>query len=115
MGLSRRLACAQCLHGGFRVTLFQLRFLPGTEQHNQFAGFWWCGAPAFSIDGYGDIANYLAIGNDDQWPVKKPLKSRLITKDNDRFLLFEDPDSEIHWMEPKYLGGGKKRPAVANC
>ena len=50
----------------------------------------------------GDITNYLAIGDGDDWPFHKPLKARLITAGKDRFLLVEDPDSEIRWMEPKY-------------
>jgi hypothetical protein len=52
--------------------------------------------------GDGDIAHYLAIGEDDDWPSRKPLKSILVKKGKDRFLLIEFPDSEIHWMEPKY-------------
>jgi hypothetical protein len=56
----------------------------------------------FNMDGDGDITHYLAIGENDEWPSKKPLKSRLITKGKDRFLLVEDPDSKTHWMEPKY-------------
>jgi hypothetical protein len=56
----------------------------------------------FSIDGDGDTTHYLAIGDEDEWPTKRPLRSRLITKGKDRFLLIEYPDSEIHWMEPKY-------------
>jgi hypothetical protein len=53
-------------------------------------------------DDDSDISNYLAIGEDDEWPAKKPLRSRLITKGKDRFLIVEDPDSQIHWMEPKH-------------
>ncbi len=49
-----------------------------------------------------EIANYLAIGDGDQWPSENPLKARLITKGNDRFLLVEYPDSKIRWMEPEY-------------
>ncbi len=49
-----------------------------------------------------DIANYLAIGDGDDWPSDKPLKARLITKGKDRFLLVEYPDSKIRWMEPEY-------------
>lgn len=56
----------------------------------------------FSMNGNGDIAHYLAIGDKDDWPSKKPLRSRLVTKGKDRFLLVEYPDSDIHWMEPKY-------------
>jgi hypothetical protein len=50
----------------------------------------------------GDIAHYLTIGEDDEWPTKWPLKSRLVKKGKDRFLLFENPDSDVHWMEPRY-------------
>lgn len=56
----------------------------------------------FSIDADNDIANYLAIGDGDDWPSEKPLKSLLVTKGKDRFLVVEYSDSEIHWMEPKY-------------
>jgi len=49
-----------------------------------------------------DITIYLAIGDNDIWPSHKPLKSYLITKGKDRFLVVEYPDSKIHWMEPKY-------------
>jgi len=58
----------------------------------------------FRMDSEGDtdITHYLAIGDDDDWPSKKPLRSRLIKKGKDRFLVVEYPDSEIHWMEPKY-------------
>ena len=63
--------------------------------------------PSFSYfrmdrDGDNAITHYLAIGEYDEWPAKKPLRSRLITKGKDRFLIVEDPDSQIHWMEPKY-------------
>lgn len=53
-------------------------------------------------EGDGDTAHYLAIGEDDDWPSRKPLKSLLVRKGKDRFLLVEDPDSEVHWMEPKW-------------
>jgi hypothetical protein len=58
----------------------------------------------FRIHGHSDIdiAHYLAIGDEDEWPSRKPLRSRLVTKGKDRFLLVEFPESEIHWMEPKY-------------
>lgn len=52
--------------------------------------------------GDGDIAHYLAIGEDDDWPSRNPLKSFWVKKGKDRFLLVEDPDSKIHWMEPTY-------------
>lgn len=56
----------------------------------------------FSMDGNNDITNYFAIGEGDDWPSEKPLKSCLIIKGKDRFLLVESPDSAIHWMEPEY-------------
>jgi hypothetical protein len=56
----------------------------------------------FRFDDDGEIAHYLAIGDGEEWPSKEPLKSRLITKGEDRFLLVEYPDSDIHWMEPRY-------------
>jgi hypothetical protein len=56
----------------------------------------------FSVDGDGDTTHYLAIGPDDEWPSRKPLRSLLVTKGRDRFLLVEDRDSKIPWMEPKY-------------
>jgi hypothetical protein len=56
----------------------------------------------FRMGDDADITNYLAIGDGDEWPSRKPLRSLLITKGEDRFLLVEYPDSEIHWMEPKY-------------
>jgi hypothetical protein len=56
----------------------------------------------FSMNGDGDIAHYLAIGGEDDWPSKKPLRSRLVKQGNDRFLLVEYSDSGVHWMEPKY-------------
>ena len=55
----------------------------------------------FSIDNPG-IANYLAIGDGDDWPSKGPLSARLITKGKDHFLLVEYPESDIYWTEPKY-------------
>lgn len=53
-------------------------------------------------EGYPGITHYLAIGEDDEWPSTMLLRSRLVRKGNGRFLLVEHPDSEIHWMEPKY-------------
>jgi len=47
-------------------------------------------------------ANYLAIGDGEDWPSGKSLKARLITKGKDRFLLVEYPDSKIYWAEPEY-------------
>lgn len=56
----------------------------------------------FSLDADKDIANYLAIGDGDEWPSEKPLRSLLVTREKDRFIVVEYPDSDIHWMEPKY-------------
>lgn len=56
----------------------------------------------FSMDADNDITNYLAIGDGEDWPLEKPLKFRLVTRGKDRFLVVEYPDSEVHWMEPKY-------------
>jgi len=52
--------------------------------------------------GEDDTATIIAIGEGDEWPSEKPLRALMVTKDKDRFLLVEYPDSEIHWMEPKY-------------
>jgi hypothetical protein len=49
-----------------------------------------------------EITDYLAIGDGDEWPSHKPLKSYLVTKGKDRFLLVEYPDSDVRWMEPRY-------------
>jgi len=66
--------------------------------------------PTFSWFNCGDdnvIANYLTVGDGEDWPIKNewssggPRLALLVTKGNDRFLVFEDPDSKIHWMEPK--------------
>ena len=56
----------------------------------------------FNMNGDNDIAHYLAIGDEDDWPSRKPLRSFLVTKGKDRFLLVEYPESNIHWMEPRY-------------
>lgn len=58
-------------------------------------------ARGFSVDN-NETADYLAIGDGDDWPSERPLKARLITKGKDRFLLVEYPDSQIHWMQPEY-------------
>ena len=42
---------------------------------------------SFRFDGEGDTTHYLAIGEGDEWPSSKPLRSRLVTKGKDRFLL----------------------------
>ncbi len=55
----------------------------------------------FSMNGNG-VANYLAVGEGDNWPSEKPLKARLVTAGKDQFLLVEYPDSQIRWMEPEY-------------
>ena len=56
----------------------------------------------FSLNGDNETANYLAVGAGDKWPSKGPLRSLLVTRGKDRFLVVEYSDSEIHWMEPKY-------------
>jgi hypothetical protein len=58
--------------------------------------------PYFSLDGDGDTTHYLAVSDGEAWPFKKALRSRLITKGTDRFLLVENPESDVHWMEPKF-------------
>jgi len=49
-----------------------------------------------------DKANYLTIADGDEWPSHKPLDAFLVTKGKDRFLLVDDPDSLVHWMQPKF-------------
>lgn len=61
-------------------------------------GHW---AHLFSMD-RNDIANYLAIGDEDYWPSANPLRSCMVVAGKDRFLLVEYPDSDVRWMEPKY-------------
>lgn len=57
----------------------------------------------FSLDGGRDtVTDYFAIGDGDEWPSKKPLKSYLVKKGKDRFLLVEDSEQLIFWREPKY-------------
>jgi hypothetical protein len=56
----------------------------------------------FNRDMDNHIAVFVAAGEDDEWPTRHPLNSLLVTKGKDKFLLVEYPDSEIHWMEPKY-------------
>ena len=48
------------------------------------------------------VAKYLTIAPGEEWPSKGPLKSYLVTKGEDQFLIVEDPDSTVHWMEPRY-------------
>ncbi len=48
------------------------------------------------------MANYLCIGSDDVWPWNRPMRSYCVVKDDDRFLLVEDLNSTIHWMEPRF-------------
>jgi hypothetical protein len=49
-----------------------------------------------------DVANYVALGEGDEWPVKRALRSYAVTEGKDTFLLFEYPDSKVNWMEPRY-------------
>jgi hypothetical protein len=61
----------------------------------------------FGIDDDSKVAHYITIGEDDKWPSDVTgehrilkLKSYLVTKGKDRFLLVENPQSDINWMEP---------------
>lgn len=47
-------------------------------------------------------ANYLTVGPDEVWLWDRPMKAYLVVKGDDRFLLVEDPNSNIHWMEPRF-------------
>lgn len=49
-----------------------------------------------------NVANYLAIGDGDEWPSDTPLKAWVVTRGKDQFLLFEYPASSVKWAEPKY-------------
>lgn len=53
-------------------------------------------------EGINDTATILAIGEGDEWPSDGPLRAFMVEEGKDRFLLVENPSSEIHWMEPKY-------------
>jgi hypothetical protein len=61
-------------------------------------------APAhFQFRSTADVyTDFLAIGKGDAWPKDGPLKSWLITKGDDRFLIVEDRDSTIHWLRPEF-------------
>jgi hypothetical protein len=50
----------------------------------------------------GEHTHYLAVGETDRWPMEKPLRSYLVNKGDDRFLIVEDPESTVHWLEPKF-------------
>src|SRR6056297_2558277 len=55
--------------------------------------------------GSEDYAQYLTIGEGDKWPTwphVESLKTLLVTKGGDRFLIVEYPDSHIYWTEPRY-------------
>lgn len=56
----------------------------------------------FCIGSGSRIANYVAIGEGDQWPANAPLASYLVSAGKDRFLLVEWPASDVNWMEPRY-------------
>jgi hypothetical protein len=56
----------------------------------------------FSVGRDSRIANYIAIGEGDEWPTKEPLRSNLVREGNDRFLPVEWPGSNVNWMEPRY-------------
>ena len=56
----------------------------------------------YSMDDNNEITNYVAVGDNDQWPDDKPLCSRLITSGPDRFLSScSVPIPDIRWMEPR--------------
>lgn len=44
--------------------------------------------------------NILAVGPDDQWTEKRPLKSWVVRNGVDSFILFEKPDSKVKWAMP---------------
>lgn len=48
------------------------------------------------------VANYLTVGEGDNWPSEKPLKAWLVAAGEEQFLVVEYPDSEIYWTEPAY-------------
>ena len=56
----------------------------------------------FRVERGGIFANCLAVGDGEEWPSEKPLGAFLVKQGSDRFLLVYDPDSTIHWMEPKH-------------
>lgn len=60
------------------------------------------------------ITNYVTISTGDEWP--RPLKSLLVTKGEDHFLVVEYPNSDIHWMEPRddIKNGSEKAPVKAS-
>lgn len=119
-------------HGAFPPTKFQpeaggpihswrVLLLPYADQtfvetHSQYDySHWWISPPNLQAwgreapsvfrmhhEGYNGITHYLAIGDEDVWPSRSPRRSRMVMKDKDRFLLVEYPESEIHWMEPKF-------------
>jgi hypothetical protein len=57
---------------------------------------------SYADDSDSDMATFIAIGDDDVWPAKKPLYAYLVEEGEERFLLVEYPESNIHWLEPKY-------------
>lgn len=56
----------------------------------------------FSVDDSSIPAQYLAIGEEDEWPTHRPLRAVLFTTGGDRFLVVEYYESSIEWAEPKY-------------
>lgn len=57
---------------------------------------------SIEADATEHIANYLSIGPGDVWPWRWPMKSYCVVKGDDRFWLVEDPNSTVHWMEPRF-------------
>jgi hypothetical protein len=56
----------------------------------------------FRMERGADEAECLAVSDDDDWPSELPLGAFMVRIGEDRFLLVYDPDSKIHWMEPKH-------------
>jgi hypothetical protein len=57
----------------------------------------------FSLENYDeDIANYQTISDTGEWPSKVPLKAYGIRMGKDRFILIENPESDVPWAEPKF-------------
>ena len=46
--------------------------------------------------------DYLALGPEDEWPIRGLLKTHVVNMEKDRFIIFEMRDSKIHWLEPRY-------------
>ena len=60
-------------------------------------------APALlTLDNQMEFSQYITIGSGEVFPTSHPLKSRLVARGSDKFLLVEYPHSRIFWMEPRY-------------